>query len=604
MTTDRIMTAGRASAVGVPSSEAPGVRRWAVLSVLCLAVLVVNVDMTILNVALPTLVRKLNATSSGLQWIVDAYAMAFGGLLLVAGSLADRLGRKRMLLAGFCTFAAGSLGAALSGSVGVLIAWRAVMGAGAAMTIPAGLSTLDNVFPDPHERARAIGVWGGTMGVGIALGPLAGGLLLSRFAWGSVFLVNVPLLIVGVVSAWRLVPESRNLAADRPDPVGAVLSIIGVGLLLWAIIEAPTRGWTSPGVVLAGIGAAATVAGFVGWERRSDHPMLKLRFFRSPRFSAATGAILLGLFALSGALFVLTQVLQFDLAFTPLQAGVRILPMAALVAAAALLSTLIVRAVGSKATATAGLAAIAGGLWWAAVVSSVTASYADLLPGTLLVGFGAGLLMPTAADSVLGSVPRAEAGIASGTYGVAIQIGGALGVAVIGSTLSTRYQNHVTGALASHRVPEPVLHTITGSLGGALGVASALGGVLGTLLAHAARAAFMSGVHLSLGLGAVVAGAGALLVVVALPSRARPEDEDAELPVRSPEPGLIGIDQPDDCATSHARIANGTVRELADQIAQLDSGHEPKSRADRSQHGRPRSEARPAPPRKQGPARR
>ena len=525
MNTAQVIEARRARPTEATSLRPPTVRRWAVLSVLCLAVLVVNIDMTILNVALPTLVRKLHATSSGLEWIVDAYAMAFGGLLLVAGSLADRTGRKRMLLAGFCTFAAGSLGAALSGSVGVLIAWRAVMGAGAAMTIPAGLSILDNVFPDPDERARAIGVWGGTMGVGIALGPLAGGLLLSRFWWGSVFCVNVPLLIIGVVAAWRLVPESRNLAADRPDPVGAVLSIVGIGLLLWAIIEAPTRGWTSTRVVLAGTAAVVTLAAFIGWERRCDHPMLKLRFFSSRRFSVATAALLLGLFALAGALFTLTQILQFVLGFSPLQAGLRILPMAALVAIAAPLSPLIVHAVGSKATATAGLAAIAGGLWWSAAVATVSITYADMLPGMLLVGFGAGLLMPTAADSVLGSIPRAEAGIGSGTYGVAIQIGSALGVAVIGSTLSTRYQNHITGALASYRVPEPMLHTITGSLGGALGIAAAVGGVTGLLLAHAARAAFMSGVHLSTGLGALVAGAAALLVLMALPSRTRHGDQ-------------------------------------------------------------------------------
>lgn len=510
---------------------APGVRRWPVLCVLCVAVLVVNIDMTILNVALPTLVRKLHATSSALQWIVDAYAMGFGGLLLVAGSLADRLGRKRLLLAGFCTFAAGSLGAALSGSVGVLIAWRAVMGIGAAMTIPAGLSILDNVFPDPHERARAIGVWGATMGVGIALGPLVGGLLLSRFWWGSVFLVNVPFLIIGVAAAWWLVPESRNPAADRPDPVGALLSIVGMGLLLWAIIEAPTRGWTSSRVVLAGIAAFLTLGGLVGWEKRCDHPMLRLEFFRSRSFSAANAALLLGLFALAGSLFVITQILQFDLGFSPLQAGVRILPMAALIAIAAPLSPLMIRVVGTKATAAAGLAAIAGGLWWgAAAASTISATYPEILRGMLLAGLGAGLLLPTGANAVLGSIPRTEAGVGSGTYGVAIQIGSALGVAVIGSALSTRYQNHITTALAGHRVPEPVLHTITSSLGGALGVASAVGGVLGEMLGHAARAAFMSGVHLSLGFGALAAGAAALLVLAAMPSRIDPGDEDTSRP--------------------------------------------------------------------------
>jgi len=255
--------------------------------------------------------------------------------------------------------------------------------------------------------------------------------------------------------------------------------------------------------------------------------MLKLRFFSSRRFSVAIVALLLGLFALAGALFTLTQTLQFVLGFSPLQAGVRILPMAALVAIAAPLAPLIVRAVGSKATATAGLAAIAGGLWWSAGVSTVSITYSDMLGGMLLVGFGAGLLMPTAADSVLGSIPRSEAGIGSGTYGVAIQIGSALGVAVMGSALSARYQNHLIGALASYRLPDAVLHTITGSLGGALGVAAAVGGVTGALLAHAARAAFMSGVHLSTGFGALVAGAAALLVFVALPSRARPADEQA-----------------------------------------------------------------------------
>ena len=522
---DQVIEARPAPAAEVPSPRPPTVRRWAVLAVLCLAVLVVNIDMTILNVALPTLVRKLHATSSGLQWIVDAYAMTFGGLLLVAGSLADRLGRKRLLLAGFCTFAAGSFGAALSGSVGVLIAWRAVMGAGAAMTIPAGLSTLDNVFPDPDERARAIGVWGGTMGIGIALGPLAGGLLLARFWWGSIFIVNVPLLILGVVAAWRLVPESRNPAADRPDPAGAILSIVGMGLLLWAIIEAPTRGWTSTAVIVAGTAALVTLAAFVGWERRCEHPMLRLRFFRSRSFSAATAALLLGLFALAGSLFVITQVLQFDLGFSPLQAGVRILPMAALIAVAAPLSPLIVRVAGTKATAGVGLVAIAAGLWWGAETSTVSATYQVVLRGMLLAGFGAGLLLPTAANSVLGSIPRAEAGIGSGTYGVAIQIGSALGVAVIGSALSTRYQNHITAALAGHSLSEPVLHTITGSLGGALTVAATVGGLPGALLAHAARAAFMSGVHLSLGFGALAAAAGALLVLALLPSRIRSPEE-------------------------------------------------------------------------------
>src|SRR5271170_4014455 len=219
-------------------------RRWSALAVLCAAAFIINLDNTILNVALPTLVRDLHATSSQLQWIVDSYAMVFAGLLLVGGSLADRFGRKWFLLIGLAVFAAGSIGAALSGSVHLLIAFRAVMGAGAALTIPSSLSIINDVFRDPKERARAIGAWGGTIGLGIAIGPIAGGLLLARFWWGSIFLVNVPIVIAAFVGAVLFVPNSKNPAADRPDPGGAALSILGLGLLLWSVIEGPTQGWT------------------------------------------------------------------------------------------------------------------------------------------------------------------------------------------------------------------------------------------------------------------------------------------------------------------------------------------------------------------------
>jgi len=507
-------------APAAPASGAAGTsRRWATLCVLCVAVLVVNIDSTILNVALPTLVRKLHATSSDLQWIVDAYAMVFAGLLLVAGSVADRVGRRRLFLSGFAVFAGGSLGAAFSGSVDALIAWRAVMGAGAAMTIPAGLSILDNIFRDPAERARAVGVWGGTMGIGLAVGPVAGGLLLSRFWWGSVFFVNVPIVAVGGLAAWRLVPESRNEDAKRPDPVGGLLSIAGLALLLWAIIEAPTRGWTAASVLAAGLCGIATLAAMVLWEARSDHPMLPLGFFRSRRFSVPIAALALGLFPLFGAVFVLTQFLQTDLGFSALAAGVRILPVAGVLALTAPASTVIVRAVGSRLTAAAGLAAVAAGLWQLSAASTDAASFASVLPGMLLLGLGAGLLMPTCAESILGSLPREQSGVGSGTYGVAIQVGGAMGVAVIGSMLATRYQHHITHALAGLPVPAATLHTITGSLGAALGVASHIGGVDGALLAHAARSAFMSGSHVSLAAGAAVALAATVVVLLALPSR-------------------------------------------------------------------------------------
>jgi len=501
-------------------------RRWSALVVLCTAVLIVNVDNTILNVALPTLVRTLHATSSQLQWIVDSYAVVFAGLLLVGGSLADRFGRKRFFLTGLTVFVTGSLGAAFCGSVNALIAWRAAMGAGAALTMPATLSIINDMFRDPAERARAIGAWAGTSGLGIAIGPIAGGLLLSRFWWGSVFLVNVPIVVAGVVGALAVVPDSKKPFASRPDPAGSVLSMVGLGLLLWAIIEAPGRGWTSTVVVGIGTLSIVVLAIFVGWEWRTRHPMMPLSFFSDRRFSIAAAGELLGVFGLFGALFIQTQFLQFDLGYSALQAGLRILPIAAVLALTAPMSPLLAHAVGARSTVAAGLLAIAGGLWQISLVSAGGTTYPQVLPGMMLIGLGAGLLMPTATNSVVGSVPRGDAGVGSASNGVAIQVGGALGVAVLGSTLSTRYQAHLTGVLASHAVPAAASHTILGSLGGALTVANTVGGTTGAVLTQTARAAFMSGSALALGVGAAVALAGALLVIARLPSttKARPQE--------------------------------------------------------------------------------
>ena len=499
--------------------------------VVCASALIVNVDNTILNVALPTLVRKLAASSSELQWVVDSYAMVFAGLLLVGGSLADRFGRKRFFLIGLTVFTAGSVGAAFSGSVDVLVGWRAVMGGGAALTIPPSLSILNDVFRDRAERARAIGVWAGTIGLGIAIGPIAGGLLLARFWWGSVFLVNVPVLITAFAGALVLVPDSKNPAAGRPDPWGAVLSITGLGLLLWAIIEAPAGGWASAEVVGTGLASVVVLSAFVACEARSNHPMLNLAFFRDRRFSAAAAAESLGVFGLLGALFVQTQFLQFDLSFSPLQAGLRILPMAAVLGVSAPLSPILARVIGIKFTVAAGLAAIAGGLWQISAVSTAAVTYGDVVPGLLLIGLGAGLLLPTATNSVVGSVPQGDSGIGSASNAVALQVGGALGVAVIGSALATRYQDRMGTALAGRHLPAAAAQTILGSIGGALAVAAHAGGAAGALLAYTARAAFMSGAGIALAVGAAVAVGGAVLVIACLPSRVPQDLPDPSVPV-------------------------------------------------------------------------
>jgi EmrB/QacA subfamily drug resistance transporter len=502
-----------------PGREEPSAARWLALAVLCVSLLIVTLDNTVLNVALPTLVRDLHATTTELQWIVDAYVIVFAGLLLVGGSVADRIGRKRVFLAGLLAFAAGSAWAAFSGSVGMLIAARASMGIGGAMMMPSTLSIITDMFRDPGERQRAIGLWAATTGIGVALGPIVGGLLLSSFWWGSVFLINVPIALLGAVFALPLIPDSKNPAALRPDFIGGLLSIAGLGLLLWSLIEAPVRGWSSPFTVGAGIGGLAVLAAFAAWERASSHPMLNLDFFRRRRFSAAVSSVGMVMFGLFGALFVLTQYLQFCLGYSALQAGVRVLPAAGAIAIIAPLSTVGVRVAGTKLTAAAGLLFIAGGLWQMSAASAAT-TYTGILPGMILLGIGAGLVIPSATESVMGSVPKEHTGVGSATNGAFLQVGGALGVAVIGSLLNTRYQDKITSMLAPYHIPHGVMQTILGSVGGALGVAARLGGVLGAELGHLARSAFVSGMDLGMLTAACVAVAGCIIALIFLPSRA------------------------------------------------------------------------------------
>ncbi len=507
------------------SGQASG--RWLALAVLCVPLLIVSLDNTVLNVVLPTLVRKLHATTSQLQWIVDAYVLVFGGLMLVAGSLADRVGRKRTFLAGLAAFAAGSTWAAFSGTVGVLIAARASMGIGAALIMPSTLSIITATFTDEGERQRALGFWAGTSGAGVALGPIVGGLLLAHFWWGSVFLINVPVAVLGLLFAIRWVPDSKDPDAQRLDAGGSLLSIVGVGLLLWGIIEAPVHGWASASTLGAIAAGLAVLLAFVAWERANPSPMLNLSYFRARRFSAAVLCNGLLAFTLYGTLFVLTQFLQFQLGYTPLQAGVRVLPAAGAIAVMAPLSTVSVRRIGSKLTVTLGLLVVAAGLWQISG-ASVTTTYAGTVAGMVMLGIGAGLVIPAATGSVMGSLPSAHTGVGSATNGSFMQIGGALGVAIVGSLLSTRYQDRITAALAPFHVPHAIAETIRGSLGSALAVAAQLGGVTGRLLAQFARSAFISGMDLGLLVSAIVALCGALFALLTLPSRSASERREAD----------------------------------------------------------------------------
>lgn len=501
--------------------------RWLTLAVLCLPLLIVSLDNTVLNVALPTLVRDLHASDSELQWIVDAYVLVFGGLMLVSGSIADRVGRKRTFLVGLAVFAACSTWAALSNSSGMLIAARASMGLGATLIMPATLAIITNTFTDRGERQRALGIWAGTTGAGVALGPIVGGLLLAHFAWGSVFLINVPIALLGLAAGIPFVANSRNEHAQRLDLVGSLLSILGLGLVLWAVIEAPVHGWTSAEVLGTGAAGFLALAGFVGWESHTSHPMVRLRFFRQPGFSGAVASTATMSFALMGMLFVLTQFLQFQLGYSALQAGIRMLPAAGAIAVVAPLSAIVVRRLGTKLTVALGLALVAGGLWQISG-ASVTTTYSGVVAGAIMIGVGAGLVMPASTGSVMGTLPLEHAGVGSATNGTFLNIGGALGVAILGSIMATRYQHHLAAGAVLHSLPATVQQTASGSLGAALLLATHIAGLLGTALATAARAAFMSGMGLALQIAAGVVLGGVVLALVVLPSRPSAPSNETE----------------------------------------------------------------------------
>ncbi len=491
-------------------------RRWWTLAVLSLSLLIIGLDNTILNVALPTLQREFAASASQLQWMVDSYVVVFAGLLLTFGALGDRFGRGRALQAGLLIFGGASLWAAYASSAEALIAARAVMGIGGAFIMPATLSILIDVFPR-EERGRAIAIWTGVAGLGVGFGPLVGGALLEWFWWGSVFLINVPIVVVALVAGLWLVPDSRDPRQVSIDIPGALLSISAVGLLVYAIIEAPGHGWLDP--VTLGTFAVALLLGaaFFWWERRTEHPMLNLAFFRNPRFSLGAASIGMAFFALFGVIFALTQYLQFVHGYTALEAGVRLIPIAFGIMAGAGNSHRLVRRLGTAKVVMFGLLVIAavmvGFSFW-----GVDTPFPVIGLTLFLLAFGMGNVMAPSTDAVMGAVPEAQAGVGSAMNDVVRQVGGAFGVAIIGSVINSVYSDRMTGATAG--LPPQAAGPAGDSVGAALAVSAQLGGETGTLLISAARSAFVDAMGIAALLAAAVAFAGALLVRRFMPPRA------------------------------------------------------------------------------------
>jgi len=493
-------------------------QRWWILAVLCLSLLVIIVDNSILNVALPTLVRELDATNSELQWMVDSYTLVFAGLLLTAGSLGDRFGRRGALQVGLVVFGSGSLLAALSDTPAQLIATRGIMGVGGAFIMPATLSIITNVFP-PEERGRAIGLWAGIAGVATALGPISGGFLLEHFYWGSVFTVNLPIVVIALVAGVVLVPTSSDPSRPRQDPVGALLSIVGLVALLFGIIEGPGQGWTA-GVTLPSFAVGAVVlATFAWWEARSDHPMLDVQFFKNPRFTAASLGITAVFFAMFGSTFLLTQHLQFVMGYSPLQAGVRLLPWAAVMLVVAPSSARLVERFGTKAVVTTGLALVTVALALLSTVPVDSTYVGDVLWRMMIMATGMALVMAPATESIMGSLPRAKAGVGSAVNDTTRQVGGALGVAIVGSVMSSIYRGEIGSFVGASGLTGDAAEQARASLGGALQVAGQLPGEAGAVLARAAKEAFVAGLQRGVLVAAAAALIGAVVTYRWLPAR-------------------------------------------------------------------------------------
>ncbi|MET9830871.1 MFS transporter [Streptomyces sp. NPDC006385] len=426
----------QAAAAETPPQGHP--QRWLILGVICLAQLTVLLDNTILNVAIPSLTSELGAATSDIQWMINAYSLVQSGLLLTAGSAADRYGRKKMLVTGLALFGIGSLVAGLAESSGQLIAARAGMGVGGALLMTTTLAVAMQIFA-PEEQAKAIGIWAAVNSLGFATGPLIGGFMLDHFWWGAIFLINLPVAALGLVAVVMLVPESKNPRGDRPDLLGAVLSTIGMASLVFAIISGPEHGWTSGRVLATAAVAVVVLAAFAYWESRIPYPMLDIHFFRNQRFTGAVAGAVLITFGMGGSLFLLTQHMQFVLGYGPLEAGLRTAPLALMIVALNFtgLAAKWSGKLGTPVSIGLGMTAMAAGL--ASIATLTEHGYPGTLLGLVLIGAGAAVASPAMAHAIMSAIPPEKAGVGAGINGTVTEFGQGLGVAVLGAVLNSRF---------------------------------------------------------------------------------------------------------------------------------------------------------------------
>ncbi|MEU9212790.1 MFS transporter [Streptomyces sp. NPDC048415] len=509
-------------------------RRWGAALTVCLGLFLLGLDLTVLNVAVPGLRDDLNATMRETQWIVDAYALALGGLVLTSGGLTDRMGRRRAFVAGLVACALTSAAGGLVQSPGQVIAARAGMGAGAALLMPATLCIITDLFPEPARRGRAIALWAAVGGLGGACGPVVGGWLVEQTSWRAAFWVNIPIAALAIALTLALVPahQSRPHSRTRFDVPGALLSAGGLLVLVWAIIESPARGWTNPLTLVAYATAGLLLSGFVIVEHRSSSPVLSLALVAPARVSTAALTLAMMSFALFGALFVVTLYLQGVLGYTPWQAGLRVLPLPAGLMAGAALSLGITARWGEKTSVLLGLVSVAAAFGLLAQTPAGS-GYGRLLVFLVLAGAGAGLTAAASTACVMNAVPSSRAGLGSSVNDATRQVGAALGVAVQGSLLSSVYTHQLEGTLTRAHASAPLqASTAADNVLSAAAIAHRLPPGARERLRAAAEDAFVHGMsHAALAAAAVVLAA-ALITARWLPGRAATDAQPGGPPLR------------------------------------------------------------------------
>ncbi|GGX42246.1 MFS transporter [Streptomyces fructofermentans] len=527
----------------VDRTGVPYARRWWALLVLCLSLLIIVMANTALTVAAPDMTRALGLTSADLQWVIDGYTVPYAALMLLLGAIGDKYSRRGALVLGLLVFGGGAVAGSLVDSAGGVITARAVMGVGAALIMPATLSLLAATFPR-RERARAITLWTATAGLAIAAGPLVAGALLERYGWSSTFLINVPIVVLALVGAFVLVPPSRAARRERVDHVGGLLSVVWIGALVYTIIEGPHFGWGANALTAAGVAAVALVL-FVVQELRHPRPVLDLRRFADRRFAGSNLAVALFFLAVFGAFYYLTQHLQFVLGYDALETGTRMLPLAGAVFVGSTLTGYLTPRVGMRVTVTAGMV---GGTTALALLTRIDAasSYGDFVAPLLVLGLAIGLALSPCTDAIMGAFPESELGVGGAVNDTSLELGGSLGIAVLGSVLASSYSSRLSDATAGSGLPADALSSAQDSVGAGYAVAQGVGERARQLAEQAARAAdatqagelkaqaeqLASGAHrmadavassfsgavahTSL-IGAVVLGVGTVLVAVLLP---------------------------------------------------------------------------------------